>query len=391
MKIAFLTTDNREFFRSYSETVPHFASGPEALIHGFATMPELEVHVVSCTQKQMKSPEKLAENIFFHSLYVPKIGWMRTLYQGCIRAVRQKLKAIKPDLVHGQGTERDCAISAIFSRFPNVVTIHGNMAELARLFKAPIGSFGWLAGQLENATLKRTGGVVCGSAYTENLVQPRAAKTWRVPHPIRQVFFDAPRGAARTDKCVVVNIGWIQERKRQVKLLGVARRLHEQGLEIEFQFIGPAPNNRYVSKFLELVREAETQGYAKYLGMISTAEVISSFDAAHGLVHFPNEEAFGSVVPEAMARELAFFGAQVGGIVDICDGVPCAKLFEGEDWDGLATGLAEWIRSGYPKSTGAAEIMKARYHPRIIAQRHLEIYCEVVESRSRSNEPYHWA
>jgi glycosyltransferase involved in cell wall biosynthesis len=378
MKIALLTTDNREHYRSYSETVPHFGTGPEALMQGFATMPELEVHVVSCTQKQMKSPERLAENIFFHSLYVPKMGWMRTLYQGCIRAVRRKLKVIKPDLVHGHGTERDCAISTIFSRFPNVVSIYGNMAELARLFKAPMASFGWLAAQMENATLKRTGGVICNSVYTESLVQPRAAKTWRVPHPVRQLFFDAPPRAARADKCVVVNVGWIIERKRQVELLGVARRLHEQGLDIEFQFIGSAPKNPYASKFLELIREVETQGYAKYLGMKSTAELIALFDAAHGLVHFPNEEAFGIVVPEAMARELAFFGAQVGGIVDICDGVPCAKLFEGEDWDGLATGLAEWIRSGYPKSTRAAQIMKARYHPCIIAQRHLDIYREVL-------------
>jgi hypothetical protein len=51
---------------------------------------------------------------------------------GCIRATRRRLRTLQPDLVHGQGTERDCALSAIFSGFPNVVTIHGNMAELAR-------------------------------------------------------------------------------------------------------------------------------------------------------------------------------------------------------------------------------------------------------------------
>ena len=27
MKIAFLTTDNREHYRAYGETLPHFASG----------------------------------------------------------------------------------------------------------------------------------------------------------------------------------------------------------------------------------------------------------------------------------------------------------------------------------------------------------------------------
>src|SRR5437899_5736932 len=147
MKIAIVTTDNRQNVRNYSLPAPYFGTAPEALLQGFAALPELEVHVLSCTQKPMKSPKKLADNISFHSLYVPKAGWMRTSYQGCIRAVRRKLKVIKPDIVHGQGTERECAISAVFSKFPNVVTIHGNMEELARLFKVQMGSFGWLAAQ----------------------------------------------------------------------------------------------------------------------------------------------------------------------------------------------------------------------------------------------------
>src|SRR5438552_2279906 len=104
MKIAFLTTDNRENDRTYSESVPRFGMAPEALLHGFSSLSEIQVHVISCTQKPMQSPKKLADNIWYHSLEVPKLGWMRTTYQGCIRAVRKKLKRIQPDIVHGQGT-----------------------------------------------------------------------------------------------------------------------------------------------------------------------------------------------------------------------------------------------------------------------------------------------
>ena len=60
MKIAILTTDNREHFKHYSSNVPYFGSAPEALLQGFAQLKEVEVHVISCTQKPMKSPEKLA-------------------------------------------------------------------------------------------------------------------------------------------------------------------------------------------------------------------------------------------------------------------------------------------------------------------------------------------
>src|ERR1019366_7450700 len=194
MRIALLTTDNRTMFKDFGTPAPYFGTAPEALMRGFALTPETEVHVVSCVREKVQSPPKLAPNIFFHSLHVPKIGWMRTGYQGCIRATRKKLKEIQPDIVHGQGTERDCAISAVFSGFPNVVTIHGNMAALARQFRERAGSFVWLAGKLETFTLKRTDGVLCNSAFTEGEVRPRARRTWHVPNALREIFF-APRPA----------------------------------------------------------------------------------------------------------------------------------------------------------------------------------------------------
>ncbi|MDB6021204.1 MAG: hypothetical protein JWQ04_1061, partial [Pedosphaera sp.] len=329
-----------------------------------------------------KSPEKLAENIWFHSIYVPKTGWMRTSYQGCIRAVRRRLKVIVPDLVHGQGTERECAVSAVFSRFPNVLTIHGNMAELARLFKAPMGSFGWLAAQLEQITLKRTRGVFCNSEYTENLVKPRALKTWRVPNAIREAFCDTPKTPAPAGKCVLLNIGLVSERKRQVELLDVARRLHERGLEFELQFIGQIAEGDYGVTFAGRLKEAEAKGYACHLGLKTTAELIACCDAAHGLLHFPSEEAFGLVVAEGMARDLKFFGARIGGIIDISSGVPGAELFGADDWEGLAAGIARWIQQGHPKSPETSQVMNARYHPRVVAQRHLEIYREVLSKDS---------
>ena len=98
MKIALLTTDNREPYKDYSSTVPRFGTAPAALLQGFERMPGIEVHVVSCLQEPVKSPEKIGSNIYYHGLHVPKLGWMRTLYQGCVRATRNKLQEIQPDI-----------------------------------------------------------------------------------------------------------------------------------------------------------------------------------------------------------------------------------------------------------------------------------------------------
>src|SRR6516225_8394372 len=118
MKVAVLTTDSREHYKDYQAAAPYFGMAPEALLQGMARMPDLEVHVISCVRGHMRSPEKLADNIFFHALVVPKIGWMSTAYQGCIRAIRSKIQEIGVDVVHGQGTERECAMGAIYSGRP---------------------------------------------------------------------------------------------------------------------------------------------------------------------------------------------------------------------------------------------------------------------------------
>src|SRR5206468_11279390 len=140
-------------------------------------LPKVEVHVVSCTKQPMRSPEKLAQNIWFHSLCVPRFGW-RMLFAGCIRAAKKRLRDIQPDIVHGQGTERDCAISAVLSGFPNVLTIHGNLRSIAKVTHARRFSFPWLGARLEEFTVPRSLGVVCITHYTQQAVADLARKTW---------------------------------------------------------------------------------------------------------------------------------------------------------------------------------------------------------------------
>jgi len=381
MKIALLTTDNREPFREYEKEVPWFGTAPEALLQGFAGLPEVEVHVVSCTQRPMKSPEKLAENIFFHSLHVPKIGWMRTGYYGCIRAVRRKLRQLRPDIVHGQGTEREAAICAVFSGYPNVLTIHGNMAELARHLRAFPGTFLWLAGLLEKFTLPRTAGVFCNSGYTEALVRRRNPRTWPVPNALRNSFFDPIPPRVLRSRPRLINVGVISSRKRQVEVAALFKRLYERGYNCQIEFVGLVDaKNPYGREFLDAIDLANSSAYTLYSGQKEADQLIAALDQADGCIHFPTEEAFGLIVAEALARNLKFFGSRVGGIVDITTSVEGVELFAPDDWDGLEQALERWMKGGCEAPQKAAQTMSSRYHPRVIANRHVEIYREVLKA-----------
>jgi len=385
MRIALLTSDGRALTRDYSSKDLGFGTAVEALLEGFVQIPDCEVHVLSCIQELVVSPEKIAENIWIHSLHVPKIGWLRTGYQGCIHAVRRKLREINPDIVHGQGTERDCAISAVFSGYPNVLTIHGNMAELARIFRARITSFHWITGKMENFTLPRSAGVLCNSAYTESLVTTRAARTWRVPNPLRMEFFEPQNPRPSNSHPILLNVGVISPRKRQVEILEMARELHTKGLRFQINFIGSCDETPYGRRFLEMLPGCAK--FARHTPHLPTSELIAQFDAADALIHFPEEEAFGLVVAEALARNLRFFGARLGGMVDICEGVEGAGLVDGKDWNGLSHMIEVWIKEGFPRPATAASVMAERYHPKVVAGEHLRIYREILAAGFRSEDP----
>ncbi len=380
MRVAILTTDARDMLQRYNRDHPDFGTAPQALFQGFAQLPGLEVHVVSCTRQPLRSPSRLAENIWFHTVVVPRLGWLRTGYQGCIRAVRAKLHEIHPDIVHGQGTERDCAMSAVWSGSPNIVTLHGIMRAQAQLIQAQVGSFYWCAARLERHALARTAGVFCNSAYTESLIKSFARRTWRVANALREEFFSPLPTSTLHTPPILLNIGLICPRKRQLELLRMAGELFADGTAGEIHFVGAlATNDSYGRAFQEELQKAEARGYARYCGQLSAPQLLQKLDESTALIHFPTEEAFGVVVAEALARNVKLFAARVGGIVDIAQDIPDAELFATDDLTGLRCAIGAWLGQGAPRPNQCASQIRERYHPLTIARRHVEIYQQVLE------------
>jgi len=240
-----------------------------------------------------------------------------------------------------------------------------------------------MAARLETLALRKTAGVFCNSAYTQSLVAPRTPRVWRVPNAVRPAFFAPQSEAPRSAPPILLNVGVLSPRKRQTELLEVARQLWERGLRFELQFIGETDTgSAYGADFMRRISEAQKIGYARHIGLMSVDSLIAAFDRASALVHFPAEEAFGLVVAEALARNLKFFGARVGGVGEIAGDVEGAELFPESDWSGLGNAIGRWIEAGCQRPGDSAKTMRERYHPNVIARRHLEIYREVLATRS---------
>ncbi len=379
MKIVQITTDNREYFQTYDAPQPIFGAAPEALLDGFASYPDAEIHVISCVRRPLAAPARLAPNTYYHRLIIPSSGWMKTLYSGCVRAVRRLVRDIQPDIVHGQGTERDCALSAVYSGRSNVVTIHGNMAELHRTGHLGRSLFGLLASRLETHALKRTSGVLCNSAYTESLAASRARRTWRVPNAVRRAFLETPL-TFRSHAAVVpqlLNVGLVTPYKRQRELLETVGHMVRGGRRVHLVFAGLLPDQtEYGRAFARELQTARASGYAEHVGFLEEPDLIALMDRSDAVVHCPSEESFGLVAAEALARGLKFFGTDVGGLRDIAEGVDGAERYP--DIPSLVQGIADWIDQGGVIPRQAAQHIAERYHPDAIARSHLEIYRSIL-------------
>ena len=378
MKIAILTTDSREHFREYSNPTPWFGTAPEALLQGFAQLPHVEVHVVSCTQQPLKSPEKIASNIFYHGLLVSKSGWLRTLYQGCIRATRKKLQELKPDIVHGQGTERDCALAAIFSGFPNVLTIHGNMRLIAQMSGALPLTFWWNAARLEAFTLPRTHGVVCITNYTREAVASFAPKTWLVPNAVDGSFFAVRPETNEGQPPVLLCVGYICLRKNQNAFI---RALDPLASREKFRLVflgGVSRDESYGREFFELLR---SRPWCEHHGFVNRAQLKDWLRGA-ALLALPSlEDNCPMTVLEAAAAGVPVVAANVGGVPDLITdgktGLLCDPL-NAASMGGSVEKILKQPELGRALATTANQSALERFHPRVIARRHVEIYHEVL-------------
>lgn len=380
MKIAFLTTDNREHLKHYDKPEPVFGPAPSAVLEGLARFPkDIEVHVISCTRKKMNSPAKLAENIWFHQPLVPAAGWGRTFFLGCAWAVRGILRDIKPDLVHGQGTEKDCSISAVFSGYPNLLTIHGIMQAVALSKSAPLFSYYGMVSVLERIAVKLSGGVICNSAYTEGWIAPNARTTWRVPNCIRETFLTPPKQRKR-DKVIVV-IGTVIEYKQSVEILRMWAAMKDKAAGFQLVFIGGCGHTEYCEEFRRLVNDPSMDDRARHLGWMESGEVAEFLNSASGMIHFPTEESFGLVVAEGLSRNLKLFAARTGGVPDVAEGCEGVEFFAHDDWAGLSGHIAAWISAGAPVPETYHVIAK-RFSPAEVARQHLKIYKELAHENA---------
>jgi glycosyltransferase involved in cell wall biosynthesis len=290
--------------------------------------------------------------------------------------VRRIIRQIDPDIVHGQGTERDCAMAAVLSGYPNVLTLHGNMRVLAKRPENRRKAYYRMVAMLESFCLKRTHGLIAISTYTRDLVANMCARTWLLPNAVDERFFVVTPEPTPVPRFLVV--GSIIEWKNPVGLIEACEpMLREGACTIAFAGQG-SPSSPYVQHFNRLVRELPG---LELLGFLDRDELARQFARSTAVVLPTFEDNCPMVVLEGMAAGLPVAASRVGGVPDLIEDGVDGLLFDPTKPDTIRDALDRLCQDPALRGQLAGNARKAalkRFHPKVIAERHLEIYREVL-------------
>ncbi|GAT31760.1 glycosyltransferase [Terrimicrobium sacchariphilum] len=379
MRIALLTVDNREFGQK-SET-PQFGSAVAALLEGFDSLPEVNVDVLSCVRNRSFRTCMIGSRIQYHPIYVSSQGWLRSAYLGCSLKVRRALKALEPDIIHAQGTERWCAVAGAFpARAPRVLTIHGNIRLINKITPLMPRSYWRVQELLERICISRFDAVTCLSHYTKRHLSARSGELPVIPNAVESRFFSI--NPAPTSPLRILFIANIQERKNQVAWINAIKPLFAR-FPFEVHFFGVAPqDDAYVQSFHECLHSHSNLIYRG----AATRDTIESELTKAAIVVLPSlEENCPMAVLEASAAGIPVITSDCSGskelIQDRENGLLCNPKDAGSMRQALST-LLEDPQLRAKLARNSRHHAEKTHAPRIVAKQHLDLYENLTAKRS---------
>lgn len=256
------------------------------------------------------------------------------------------------------------------------------MRLIAKIVKPALFSYDWLAARLEGFTIPRSDGVVCITHYTQQAVTDLARRTWVVPNAVDASFFEVNARPAMDLPPRVLCVGLVCKRKHQNALIRALDPLAAR-CKFELRFCGGAnESDPYGAEFFGLVK---ARPWCVYHGLAGREELKNLLGQATLLVLPSLEDNCPMVVLEAMAAGVPVVASKVGGLPDLIEegrtGFFCDPL--------EAASLAGAIGKVLANRSAAAELggqakrrARERFHPKVIAQRHLDVYQEVLGGAS---------
>jgi glycosyltransferase involved in cell wall biosynthesis len=298
---------------------------------------------------------------------------LSTFYRRQRSRLRDLLRRFRPDVVHAQSTDI-AGYLAVGCGVPAVVTVHGLLAECARLqtnFQSRARAL--LAARLtERHTVRRARHLIAISPYVTRYYEGIiGGLVHDIPNPVSSGFFNVARSPERGR---LLYAGRISNGKGILELLQAVARNEDVARLV---LAGAAPDPTYLERVLAEVARLNLSGRVEFAGLLDEAALLREFSLAKALVLPSFQETAPMVVQQAMAAGLPVIASRVGGIPFQLEHDITGWLFEPGNVDQLAELIARLGKdAGSVRRVGetAKAVALGRYPASAVARATISVY-----------------
>lgn len=284
----------------------------------------IELHIITLSKHITRDDEFVSDGMHFHFLKIPAVPRAALAYQWDRKRIHDCLRAIRPALVQGFGTESSFGYSAVSSPFPSVLMIQGIVSKITRVrgWTTVLSQPGLVVALLiEWLTVRRARHVICETAFAERFVREHNSNAivHRIHTPVRDHCFDVTRRPSEPARPEILFVGWVVPAKGIDVLLqafaGVVKVFPEATLHV----VGPYDDQYYREV---LGPEVERLGLARLAHFYGhqPAAVVTERLATAAVFALPTlMDTAPNVIAEARAAGVPVVASAVGGIPELVD------------------------------------------------------------------------
>lgn len=349
------------------------------LANGLAAIPGNEVHFVTIVSGLKEDHIIRSNRVFIHFVAAPHKSRFLTLFQYNKAKINRELAKIRPDIVHGHGTEHEYPYIAVISGFPCVVTIHCVLSDI--IDQVGLGLFSRMRVfyLLEKYVLSKAKFIIGTTEYMNSSVKSYKANFYAIENSVDPLFFsDSKR--PKNEKAFLF-VGRISPEKGIETLLDAMDRLKTKGMRPSINILGVPSNKKYSRLIERKIRTSGLEHNIMFRGRVSQEEVASYMEESVALILPSRYDAFGLVLAEALATGTPVIASRVGGIPYVVENGKTGFLFETGDADVLAEKMMLLLQDRDLRrlmgQRGKQEAMQ-RFHPDVVARKTMEVYEKVI-------------
>jgi len=226
------------------------------------------------------------------------------------RKLLSSIKELKPDLVHGHGTEEGCGLTAVQSGVPAVVSIQGVIAEYQRTNPHARNR---AVMRTEAATVRNGHYFMCRTHFDKSFVRSLNSKAhiFHMPEPMNPLFFGVDRSKA--DAVRILYVGGFDPRKGLEHLLMSVACLKPrfQNVKVDVAGSGSPERKEYL---LSRAKGLGVLDNITFHGFLSAAEIAGLHAKATVFAITSQNENSPNTLAEALCAGTPSVAFDVGGI-----------------------------------------------------------------------------